>query len=155
MTVFASVCDCGRVGVDVTSAPSVRFRCHCSICQSVYASAFSDVLVFRRGQVRAIEPTGLKWTRTKTVTPLVRGLCTECNGPVLAHFYGLLSFVPAGAITDLKIPPVAQDIYYGTRRADLTDHVPKTDSLLGAYARLTLPFLKTLALPARPPVNRG
>lgn len=129
--------------------PSARFRCHCTICQRIYASSFSDVVVFRRGQLRPVDPDQIKWTRTKTVTPLARGLCIHCNEPVLAHFYGALSFTPARALSGLTLPKVDRDIYYETRAEDLSDETPKSSGLIGAYAGLTLPFLKTLVSPGR------
>ena len=158
MGMFTTTCGCGRPGAHLTAGPSVRFRCHCTICQRVYQSDFSDVLVFRRGQVRAAEPNRLRWTQTKTLTPLTRALCTDCDLPVMAHFYGVLSFVPTRSATALDLRPVDQDIYYDTRTADLADQVPKSAGPVAAYMRLALPFLRAVALPgpsikAQPPTD--
>ncbi len=128
--------------------PSARFRCHCTICQKVYSSSFSDVVVFRRGQVKPFDANQIKWTRAKKITPLVRGLCVHCNEPVLAYFYGILAFMPARGLPDKLQPRVSRDIYYETRVSDVLDEVPKSSGLINAYAGLSIPFLKVL-------LNRG
>jgi len=145
-----ATCSCGKAGVTVLAAPSARFRCHCTICQRVYADNFSDVLVFRRGQLKLIDETQVNWTRTKKVTPLTRALCVHCDAPVMAHFYGLLAFMPKRALADELAPDVSMDIYYDTRVKELLDDVPKSSGLIGAYAGLSLPFLKVLFRPSRP-----
>ncbi len=145
-----AICGCGKAETAVTAMPSARFRCHCKICQNVYAAAFSDVLVFRRGQVKPVDRDQIKWTRTKSVTPLRRGLCIHCNEPVLAHFYGILAFMPARALPEMSLPEVSMDIYYDTRISDVLDDVPKSSGLFAAYAGLTIPFLKVLLTQGRP-----
>lgn len=145
-----AICGCGKAAVTVTTMPSARFRCHCTICQKVYASSFSDVLVFRRSQLKPVDRDQIKWTRTKSVSPLRRGLCIHCNEPVLAHFYGILAFMPARALPEKSLPKVSMDIYYDTRVSDVLDEVPKSSGLISAYAGLTIPFLKVLLTPGRP-----
>ena len=145
-----ATCGCGKAEVTVKAMPSNRFRCHCTICQNVYASGFSDVIVFRRGQVKPADRDQIKWTRTKSVTPLRRGLCVHCNEPILAHFYGILAFMPARTLPEMSLPKVSKDIYYDTRISDVLDDVPKSSGLIAAYAGLTIPFLKVLLSPGRP-----
>lgn len=136
--------------MNVKVMPSSRFRCHCTICQNVYASGFSDVLVFRRGQLKPVDTDQIKWIRTKSVTPLPRGLCIHCNEPILAHFYGILAFLPARSLPEMSLPKVSKDIYYDTRIGDVLDNVPKSSGLIAAYAGLTIPFLKVLLSPGQP-----
>lgn len=150
MTNRHATCTCGKAGVTLSAAPSARFRCHCTICQRVYASDFSDVLEFRRGQLKLIDQDQVKWTRTKKVTPLTRALCVHCKAPVMAHFYGLLAFMPNRALADEDVAPeVNMDIYYDTRVSDILDEVPKSSGLIGAYLGLALPFAKVLVGPRR------
>ena len=130
--------------------PKVRFRCHCTICQNVYKAAYADVLVFRRGQVQLADKSKIKWIHTKRPSPLVRGLCKACDGPVLGHFYGALSFVPARTVSGLELPSVDRDIYYRTRTENLNDDVPKCEGVLASYAGLTMPFLAVLMSPGHP-----
>lgn len=144
-----ATCGCGKAEVTVKTTPSTRFRCHCTICQNVYSSGFSDVIVFRRGQVKPVDRDQIKWTRTKSVTPLRRGLCVHCNEPVIAHFYGILTFMPARTMPEMALPKVSRDIYYDTRTSDVLDNVPKSSGLIAAYAGLTIPFLKVLLSPGR------
>ena len=141
-------CNCGKAGVTLSAMPSTRFRCHCTICQKVYGSGFSDVVVFRRGQVKPSDPSQIKWTHSKKITPLARGLCIHCNEPVLAYFYGILAFMPARLLPEISLPEVSRDIYYETRISDVLDEVPKSSGLIAAYAGLSIPFLKVM-------LNRG
>jgi hypothetical protein len=81
------------------------------------------VVVFRRGQVKPFDASQIKWTRTKKITPLARGLCIHCNEPVLAYFYGILAFMPARAFPEISLPEVSRDIYYETRVSDVLGEV--------------------------------
>ncbi|MBO9408652.1 GFA family protein [Shimia sp. R9_1] len=150
-------CGCGAAGVSIRVAPRVRFRCHCSKCQSVYRAAYADALMFRRGQVKPLDPAKLKWIRTKSPSPLVRGVCRACEAPVVAHLFGGVSIVPAATLPDassgagasIALPEVACDIYYDTRVQDLSDAAPKYEGALAAYVGLTPSVTKVLALPGR------
>jgi hypothetical protein len=148
-----SQCRCGKAQVTLSALPSARFRCHCTICQSVYAADFADVAVFRRGQVTPRAPRQIKWIRIKSITPLRRGLCRDCNDPVLAYFYGILAFMPTRTLPAIALPPVNRDIYTATRTSAVVDDVPKSSSLISAYAGLSLPFLKVLLSRGRTPTG--
>lgn len=89
----------------------------------------------------------IKWVRTMRPSPLIRGLCKSCQQPVMGYLYGAISIIPANSTEDIDLPPVACDIYYRTRQADLQDDVPKYESALATYAGLTLPFLGVLFSP--------
>lgn len=149
MTKITINCGCGQAGTVVSVSPRVRFRCHCTKCQTVYKSAYADALVFRRGQVRAADPDKIKWIRTMRPSPLIRGLCCSCDQPVLSHLYGALSIIPAQTATELELPPIDCDIYYRTRTEDLNDNIPKSDGVLAAYIALAIPFVRVLASPGR------
>ena len=145
-----TTCRCGQSGAVVSVMPRVRFRCHCTKCQSVYKAPFGDGLVFRRSQARPIDPNTIRWIHTIRVSPLSRGLCKACGDPVLAHLYGIFSIVPARTAAGLELPPVDCDIYYGTRAEDQYDDVPKYFGALKTYLGLTVPFLRVLSSPGRP-----
>ena len=149
MTGILTDCGCGHTQMRVTVMPKMRFRCHCTKCQGVYNDAYSDALVFRRGQVKPVNPDRVKWIRTMRITPLIRGLCKSCERPVLAHLYWALSVIPTATVSGIDIPPVSRDLYYRTRVADLGDDVPKHDSALATYAACTLPFAGVLLSPGQ------
>ena len=144
MKKITTSCDCGKANARFSVMPKVRFRCHCTKCQSVYKSAYADALVFRRGQVQIADKEQIKWIRTARPSPLIRGLCKTCDEPVLAHFYGALSMVPARSVSELELPPIDCDVYYRTRSGDINDGVPKYEGALATYAGLTMPFLGVL-----------
>lgn len=135
--------------MEISVAPRMRFRCHCTKCQAVYQDAYSDALVFRRGQVRPVDPDRVKWIRTMRPSPLIRGLCKSCEQPVLAHLYGALSIVPTATVSGIEPPPVSRDLYYRTRVADIEDGIPKYESALATYVGCTLPFAGVLLSPGR------
>ncbi|NRA99952.1 MAG: GFA family protein [Rhodobacteraceae bacterium] len=130
--------------------PKLRFRCHCTKCQSVYRAPFSDAVVFRRGQVRLETPGEVDWVRMMRPTPLVRGVCKTCRDPVLAQFYGVFSIIPASILAVDVAPRVSHDIFYRTRVESMGDTVPKHDTMLRSYLGLAVPFVGVLALPGRP-----
>ncbi len=149
MKKIATSCDCGKAHARFSVMPKVRFRCHCTKCQGVYKSPYADALVFRRGQVQIADKDQIKWVHTMRPSPLIRGLCKTCDAPVLAHFLGALSIVPALSVSELELPAVDCDIYYRTRTKDLNDDVPKYEGVLATYAGLTMPFLGVLLSPGR------
>ncbi|WP_353890416.1 GFA family protein [uncultured Aliiroseovarius sp.] len=149
MTDFETRCKCGQTTARFSIKPRARFRCHCTKCQSVYKSSYADALVFRRGQVRIDDSDKIKWVHTKRPSPLIRGLCKTCDAPVLAHFFGALSMVPALSVSGLELPPVNCDIYYRTRTKDIDDDVPKYAGAMATYAGLTMPFLGVLLATGR------
>lgn len=134
----------------VSAAPRVRFRCHCTKCQSVYQASFGEGVVLRRGQARPIDPDRIKWIRTIRGAPLSRGLCRACGDPVIAHLYGVFVVIPARTAPALEQPPVDCDVCNGTRVADQDDDAPKYHGLLGTYAGPALPLLRVLLSPGRP-----
>ncbi len=149
MKTVTTKCSCGKAGTVVSVSPRTRFRCHCTKCQSVYKSAYADALVFRRGQVQLIDYEAIDWIRTMKPSPLIRGLCRSCEQPVLAHLYGVFSIVPSRTASDLDLPQIECDVFYGTRAADLNDEVPKYVNALTTYMGLTVPFTKVLLMPGR------
>lgn len=149
MTDFKISCSCGEAGVVVTAAPRERFRCHCTKCQSVYRAPYADALLFRRGQVKPVDPRKIEWIRTKSPSPLSRGLCRACGEPVLAQLYGVLSILPAKIASEMALPAVGCDIYYGTRVADVAEDTPKYEGAVATYLGLTLPITRVLALPGQ------
>lgn len=144
-----TTCECGRTHIKLHAAPRVRFRCHCTKCQAVYGAHYADALLFRRGQVRAEEPDSLKWIKTMRPSPLSRGVCRHCDQPMLGLLFGVFNIVPSDRISDLALPPVSCDIYYGTRVRDVTDNIPKHLGAVASYVGLALPVMQVLALPGK------
>ena len=136
-----------QAGTIVSAILKGRFRCHRTICQAVYQAPYADALVLRRGQARPANQGMIKWVRTMRPPPLLRGLCSKCDEPVLAYLYGALAIIPTRTVSGLKIPTIDCDIYYRTRASDLSDGTPKYDGMLSSYVALALPFTRVLAFP--------
>ncbi|WP_176237735.1 GFA family protein [Roseovarius aestuarii] len=149
MTEIIASCGCRQAGTILSATPRVRFRCHCTKCQAVYRAPYADALVLRRGQARPANQGMIKWVRTKRPSPLVRGLCSKCNEPVLAYLYGVLTIIPTRTVSGLKKPPIDCDIYYRTRASNLDDEIPKHDGMLSSHIALALPLTRVLAMPGR------
>ena len=139
-------CECGHASVSLNAIPRVRFRCHCTKCQSVYRAPYADAMFLRRGQAKLLDNDTIEWVNTKQPSPLVRGICRKCKDPILAHFFGITSIVPTKAVTTHNVPKVTCDIYYKTRVADIDDNLPKYNSAFMSYVGLSLPILGVLAL---------
>lgn len=149
MNKIVTDCGCGHAQAVITVLPKLRFRCHCTRCQSIYKAPFADALAFRRGQARLIDPTTVFWKRAMRPSPLNRGLCRSCGRPVLAHLYGAVSIVPTLTLSGVELPPVSYEVYYNTRFAKLDDSVPKHGNVLSSYIACTPSFVGVLLSPGR------
>ncbi|WP_247744910.1 hypothetical protein [Shimia sp. R11_0] len=68
---------------------------------------------------------------------------------MLGLLFGVFNIVPSDRISDLALPPVSCDIYYGTRVRDVTDNIPKHLGAVASYVGLALPVMQVLALPGK------
>lgn len=125
-------------------APKLRFRCHCTKCQQTYQAPYADALFVRRGQAVLAGASDVKWIKTIKHSPLNRGICRGCGAPVLGHFFGAFSIVPAYMVDRSTLPTVQRDIYYVTRVKDLADDIPKHSGHLSSYLGLALPVTGVL-----------
>jgi hypothetical protein len=123
-------CACGHGYVEVSGSPVLRFKCHCTICQSVYGKPFADIVALRSNQVaRPVSPV-LQFRRHRLPPAVSRGTCSSCNKPVvgflpLAPFFGL-AFVPAENFpASVTLPEAALHTFYDRRVADVHDELPK------------------------------
>ena len=125
-------CPCGTSKFRLSKTPTRRFICHCTICQGVYRQPFADVTVMSAARVAIDTPETIEFGKYKEGPALDRGICKECNNPVVGFLpvmpFVRLAFVPCTNIQDQDaLPDPAMHIYYDSRVADIDDALPKIE----------------------------
>lgn len=123
-------CPCGEASFRVVGRPLTRFFCHCEICQRVYGQGYADVTAFPAGRVHADPDADVRFQRLRPPPALRRGLCAQCNAPVLGLLTlgpGLrLAFVPARNLPpSVPLPEPAAHIFYHRHTTPVADDLPK------------------------------
>ncbi|MCZ8369202.1 MAG: GFA family protein [Porphyrobacter sp.] len=142
-------CPCGTSRIALARMPRHRFLCHCTICQNVYPGDYADATITRADAVRLLTPETVTFGHYKANSPLERGVCTSCAHPVVAFMkmpaMPDLAFVPAAMLPKNRAQPrPTRHIFYGTRKADVIDDLPKTSGDLASMAVLLPDFLTAL-----------
>jgi hypothetical protein len=123
-------CPCGACSFQVDGQSIGRFVCHCTICQSVYKKPYADVTAFRANAVKAPSDNKMFFKRMRLPPAVNRGLCSNCNSPVvgfLSFLPGLrVALVPSANLSDRsELPERLAHIFYQSRVADVADSAPK------------------------------
>jgi hypothetical protein len=121
-------CECGQTQVSLTKPPMLRFHCHCTICQELYKRPFSDVTVMWSGNAKLTRGEHIEYRRPGLL--LKRGVCTQCEQPILAYmtlFPGVkLAFVPGNRYDDQAILPNASaHIFFHRSQQQIDDGIGK------------------------------
>lgn len=120
-------CEHSRFSLKVT--PKLRFRCHCEICQQVYAHPYSDFVIVPAAGVE-MPKTPINFKKMRPPPNLRRGLCPSCDKPVAGVFTLLpglqFIFIPVANIdAQVKLPEPSGDLFYHRRKQELDDASPK------------------------------
>jgi len=123
-------CSCGAARAVVTGRPLGRFRCHCTICQSVYRAPYADATVLWARDVPRERVAHVRFGTHRRPPAAHRGVCPDCGDVVVAYMTPApllrLAFVPVARYPREFVPPEpALDIFYDARAADLDDDVPR------------------------------
>ena len=123
-------CSCGGARFVVSGVPLGRFRCHCTICQSVYKAPFADAIVFSARYVPRDSVEHVRFERLRPPPAVQRGRCRSCGQPVVAYMNVVpgftLAFVPVARYPrDGRLPEPAFHVHYDSRAADVDDGLPK------------------------------
>ncbi|AOL95137.1 GFA family protein [Porphyrobacter sp. LM 6] len=142
-------CPCGASRIALARMPKHRFLCHCTICQSVYPGDYADATITRADAVSLLTPDTVSFGHYKANSPLERGVCNSCGHPVAAFMKmpGMpdLAFVPTAMLPKEGVQPKpSRHIFYGTRKADVKDDLPKTSGELASMAVIVPDFLAAL-----------
>lgn len=120
-------CSCGANTFTFTQAPIAHFICHCEMCQQYTGNAFSDVVVFLKQDVTALNIAQTTFKRFKLPPNIRRGVCKQCHSPSIE--FGILDqlvFIPKSNLKDFtQIPTESMHIFYHRRLQDATDDLPK------------------------------
>ena len=135
-------CSCGNASLELTSAPLVRFLCHCTICQAVYKAPYADATIVARGAVRSLDHVDFK--RHRSPPSLNRGTCNSCGEPVVGTL-ATLAFIPARIFPQAELlPEPAMHIFYHSRVADVSDSLPKHSGYLASEWAVTKLAIRSL-----------
>ncbi|MEO0324159.1 MAG: hypothetical protein AAF447_14455 [Myxococcota bacterium] len=155
-------CPCGAVTIENARAPAVRFFCHCTICQSVYArfdEPFADITATWTWTTKITKGReALRFERHIWLPASVkRGLCGQCDAPVVGYLQvpvAGISFIPSTTWEDRgALPASSGHLNYHSRAADVDDGLPKVEGVLRSELRATawmLPRLLRGGAPALP-----
>lgn len=144
---YIAQCPCGKCQVELTQIPSVRFLCHCTICQSVYPGDFADATLLRADKVSIKTPEEMTFSQLKAPPALDRGICNSCKHPVIGFLDGPLgvrfAFLPTVVLPKNDyLPKPLRHVYYDSRINDIDDALPKSGSPMMSQLALTLPIIR-------------
>lgn len=137
-------CPCGQSSFGVTAAPSMRFFCHCKICQKLYKKAFADVTLLQWEHVNLADENAIIFGKYRSFPAINRGICRECNTPVMAYAgsgKSRLAFIAADNYENKSVLPEPQlHIFYDSRAEAVDDALPKHKG----YIRSQLAVMKLM-----------
>ncbi len=126
----SAACGCGQSKFNVDGVPIGRFKCHCTICQSLYKKPFVDVVMLWSGAIKLPEYQPFTFRKYRSPPALRRSTCNACGSSVvgllsLAPFVGL-AFVQCSNFSDQSVlPPPSVHIFYHSRVMNVEDNLPK------------------------------
>jgi len=122
-------CPCGKSKFQVLNRPSLRFFCHCSICQRLYKQPFADVTTLNQNDIILPPDHGIQFKKYRSIVGIDRGTCVECSKPVIALAGSGtkgLAFIAAGNYSNMEVLPDPKlHVFYDRRVADVADDLPK------------------------------
>ena len=139
-------CECGETQVHLAKPPMLRFHCHCTICQELYKLPFSDVTVMWAKNAVLTQGKHIEYYRPGLL--LKRGVCTQCEQPILAYmtlFPGIrLAFVPGNRYNDQSVLPKATaHIFFHRSKNQMDDGIPKHTGFIKSELVVTWLILKS------------
>lgn len=142
-------CECGQTQLSLDKPPMIRFHCHCTICQSFYNKAYSDVTVMWANNVTLNKVDKVEYSRPGLL--LKRGACSECQQPILAYmtlFPGVrLAFVPGNRYDDQGVLPKASaHIFFHRSQHTLDDGVAQYKGFIKSELVISWLILKSAVL---------
>lgn len=134
---FTCSCSCGKSQVSVSGEPLLRFRCHCTICQAVYGKPYADIIAVKASQVSTPVDPRLVFKKLGSLPAVNRGVCPDCNKPVvgflpLLPYFGI-AFVPADNFApDTILPQPAFHTFYDKRTEDVDNSYRKVSGYIAS-----------------------
>lgn len=126
---YSCQCPCGANQFEINGEPITRFYCHCTICQDKYEAPFVNAVLFKLDDVEFSKDDATTFGKYKRVAAIDRGICDNCNKPVMAKVgegeKGLAFVATQNVKNPEGLPPSAMHVFYGTRVEDSADDLPK------------------------------
>jgi hypothetical protein len=142
-------CECGQTRLHLAKPPMLRFHCHCTICQALYKRPFSDVTVMWAKNAKLTAGESIEYRRPGLL--LKRGVCTQCEEPILAYmtlFPGVrLAFVPGNRYQGPSVlPEPSAHIFFHRSKAPMDDGIAKYKGFIKSELVITWLILKSAVL---------
>ena len=142
-------CSCGASRLEIIADPSLRFICHCTICQRFNNAPEADMLVFRRDQALLDDAATVAFRRFKKRLAVDRGACRECGDPVVEYLSlpltSGLAFVPTALLDGrMPLPTPSMRVFYESRVADAHDELPRHGGFLASQLAILPSLLRVL-----------
>ena len=137
-----AACECGTSRFKVDGVPLARFKCHCTICQSLYRQPFADVVMLWGSSVELPSEQPFTFKKYRLPPALKRATCNVCGMPVV----GLLRVAPFLQLAFIRaenfpeqhaLPSPAAHIFYHSRVVDVDDSLPKISHYLPSELTVT------------------
>ena len=126
---YSCQCPCGSNQFEIKGEPITRFYCHCIICQDKYEAPYVNAVLFKLDDVEFSKDDATTFGKYKRVAAIDRGICDNCNKPVMAKVgegeKGLAFVATQNVKNPEGLPPSAMHVFYGTRVEDSADDLPK------------------------------
>jgi hypothetical protein len=123
-------CGCGASKFAIDGVPIARFKCHCTICQSLSKQPFADVVMLWAGAITLPHEQPFTFRKYRPPPALRRATCNTCGAPVvgflrLAPFVQLAFVQCANFPNQHALPSPSAHIFYQSRVQDVADELPK------------------------------
>ncbi len=88
-----------------------------------------NAVLFRLDDVKVSKGDAITYGKYKRIAAIDRGICDNCNKPVMAKVgegeKGLAFVATQNVKNPEELPPVDMHVFYGTRTEDSADDLPK------------------------------
>lgn len=137
-----AACECGTSSFKVEGVSIGRFKCHCTICQSLYKKPFADVVMLWSSSIELPVEQPFTFRKYRLPPALKRATCNVCGLPVVGFLrlapFARLAFVQADNFADQNVlPPPSFHIFYHSRLKDVEDNLPKISNYWASEIAVT------------------
>ena len=141
-------CEYGTCAFDLNIVPSVRFICHCTICQGFTGKPYADMAIVRAKHLKLTNADKISFRKYRPPPNIDRGLCLKCKKPVV-EFGGIgalkWAFIPASNFESQQLLPMPKmHLFYDRHVKDALDSLPKHSGYLRSQLAIGKMMISTL-----------
>lgn len=142
-------CSCHASQFTVTGKPLMRAYCHCTICQAFNQADYGDVTLFYAKDVVMENEEAIDFRVYQQPPMLKRGKCKHCGKPAIEKLsiplMPKMMIIPSSNLNDASfLPEPALHIFYGSRKADMEDGLPKFNGYLSSQLQFSFMLIKAM-----------